>query len=305
MTTRLPAPPTVLVARAPERAAGLIDRLRTAGIEAVTVPVIERAPVEDPAERAELARARAALARGDYTWVAVTSVNAVDALLSSPSGGQDTPIPGTESTAGTVPSGTALPRGLPNAPEGVHRAPSAAVAAVTAASRWACVGPATRRAVEANGLVVDLMPSGRMTAAALVDAFPDAPPGERGGVPGVLSERRVLVPLGDLAAPTLPDGLRAKGWEPHVVTAYRTVARELPRDVVEHAKGAGYDAVVVASGSAARQLAEQIGSQRIVAIGEPSASAARDAGHEVVAVAAAPSDDALATAVVQALDLSA
>jgi uroporphyrinogen-III synthase len=115
----------------------------------------------------------------------------------------------------------------------------------------------------------------------------------------------VLVPVGDLAAPTLADGLRAKGWEPHVVTAYRTVARVLPPDVVVQAKSGGYDVVVVASGSAAREVAAQVGPQRVVAIGEPSAEAARVAGHEVVAVAVRPTDEALAAAVVQSLDLTA
>ncbi|MBL0887312.1 uroporphyrinogen-III synthase [Myceligenerans indicum] len=277
MTARLPTTPTVLVARSPERAAGLIDRLGRTGVTAVSGPVVERAPVEDPAHVAELADARAALARGEYAWVALTSVNAVDALLDGPGR-----------------SGLAEARTL-----------------------WACVGPATRRAIERHGLTVALVPADRMTAAALVRAFPAFPAGDRtstdrdgvvdgpGTSEGPLPGRRVLVPLGDLAAPTLPEGLRAKGWEPHVVTAYRTVARDLARDVVEHASTTGYDVVVVASGSAARQVAAQLGPQRVVAIGEPSARAAREAGHEVVAVAARPTDDALATAVVHALDLSA
>lgn len=303
MTAKLPTAPTVLVARTPDRAEDLISRLRAAGIEAVAAPVIERAPVEDPAARDALADARAALTRGAYAWVALTSINALEALLGTPG-----------------------PRG---ARAGCGRQlvePSVVQAAESSTScrrhpsirtRWACVGPATRRAVEEHGFVVDLVPSGRMTAAGLVDAFPDASasvsadhsmsaghsipadsPAEGG------AGRRVLVPLGDLAAATLPDGLRAKGWEPHVVTAYRTVARELPRDVVGHAKSAGYDAVVVASGSAARQVTVQIGAQRVVAIGEPSAKAAREAGHDVAAVAAEPTDDALATAVVHALDLA-
>ncbi|RPF23272.1 uroporphyrinogen-III synthase [Myceligenerans xiligouense] len=243
----------VLVVRAPDRAAPLLALLDESGIDAAAAPVVERTPVEDPAE---LDRARAALARGEYAWVAVTSVNAVEALC-----------------------GAAPPR--PRAPDWLVEG-----------TRWACVGPATRRALEAHAIGVDLVP-GTMTAAGLVAAFPEA------GSAGTPAEagRRVLAPLGDLAADTLPDGLRAKGWLPRVVTAYHTVARELPRDVVDRAGAAGYDAVVVASGSAARQVAEQLGPQRVVAIGEPSARAARDAGHDVLAVAAAPTDGALATAV--------
>ncbi|MBE1877994.1 uroporphyrinogen-III synthase [Myceligenerans pegani] len=313
--------PRVLVARSHGRAAPLLDLLREAGVDAVAAPVIERAPVDDPAG---LDEARAALARGEYAWVAVTSVNAVDALL-----GPSTDHDGSRSEAPSRDASPPFDGSAANAPD-----PSGA-----GETRWACVGPATRGAIEARGHAVALVPAGAMTAAGLATAFPHAPaanaaptppapehdqampshdraPGTQNGVvgegrgggpddpPGSRQPgSRVLVPLGDLAAPTLAEGLRAKGWDPHVVTAYRTVARDLPRDVVGHARTAGYDAVVVASGSAARQLAAQLGPQRVVAIGEPSARAAREAGHDVVAVAAAPTDDALATAVVHALDL--
>ena len=246
--------PRLLVARSLDRAAGLIDLLRDSGIETTAAPAIERAPVRDAAGRARLAQARRDLLGGAYAWVAVTSVNAVDALLGAP---------------------------------GSH--------AVAAGTRWACVGPATRRAVESHGLTVEVTPASRMTGAGLVEAFPAPTSGSR----------RVLLPLGDLAAPTLPDGLRAQGWDPDVVVAYRTVARDLPDHVVERARGDGYDAVVIASGSAARQVAARLGPQRVVAIGEPSAVASRQAGHEVLAVATRPTDDALARAVVGALRVGA
>lgn len=250
--------PAVLVARAPERSAGLLALLREHGLDPVAAPVIERAPVEDPAE---LDAARERLADGTYDWVAITSVNAVDALLGPAPGASDTP-----------------------------RAESA---------RWAAVGPATERALAAHGLAVDLVPR-TATGAGLSDAFPEAP-----GSPGPADTRaaadagpapRVLLPLGDLASDTLRAGLVAKGWAVDVVTAYRTVARELPAEL----RGP-YDVVVVASGSAARQIAAQLGPQRVVAIGEPSARAAGDVGHTVLAVAATPTDEALADAVTEAL----
>lgn len=250
----------VLVVRSADRAAPLLDLLHEAGVDAVAAPVIEREPVADTAR---LDEARAALVREEYAWVAVTSVNAVDALCG--------PAPERPGTAGRL----------------------------TERTRWACVGPATRRALEAHAVAVDLVP-GTMTATGLVEAFPEA---GGPGVPSAPASRRVLVPLGDRAASTLPDGLRAKGWEPHVVTAYRTVARNLPHQVLDRAGAAGYDAVVVASGSAAREVAAQLGPQRVVAIGEPSARAAREAGHDVLAVAAAPTDESLAGAVLHALDL--
>lgn len=241
--------PVVLVARAPGRAAGLLALLRERGLEAMAAPVIERAPVED---LAELEAARERLARGAYDWVAVTSVNAVDALLGP--------------ATGDVP---ALSAQIADEPV-----------------RWAAVGPATRQALADRGLAVDLIPD-VATGAGLADVFPAADPAHA---------PRVLLPLGDLASDTLRSGLVAKGWAVDVVTAYRTVTRELPPELRRP-----YDVVVVASGSAARQVAAQLGPQRVVAIGEPSAGTARVVGHTVLATAAEPTDEALADAVAEAL----
>ncbi|MEV0949983.1 uroporphyrinogen-III synthase [Promicromonospora sp. NPDC050249] len=297
----------VLVARAPARAAGLLALLRERGLDAVAAPVIERAPVED---HAELDDARERLARGAYDWVAVTSVNAVDALL-GPTGEEaeeargDTTSPGSvaesrqrllRATHSTVTSSppddtpsAALPAGTPDAAD---RTPACPV-------RWAAVGPATRQALIAHGLVVDLVPE-VATGAGLADAFPVAAVADAttagnaaragGHVP------RVLLPLGNLASDTMRAGLEAKGWTVDVVTVYRTVTRELPPELRRP-----YDVVVVASGSAARQVAAQLGPQRVVAIGEPSARAAGAVGHTVLATAAEPTDEALAVAVAEAL----
>ena len=248
--------PVVLVARAPERAAGLLTLLRERGLDAIAAPVIERAPVED---HAELDAARERLARGAYDWVAVTSVNAVDALLGAATG---------------------------DTPDGVGRTSAGPV-------RWAAVGPATRQALTAHGLVVDLVPE-VATGAGLADVFPAATLGDASRAGG--QEPRVLLPLGNLASDTLRTGLEAKGWAIDVVTVYRTVTRELPPELRRP-----YDVVVVASGSAARQVAAQLGPQRVVTIGEPSAGTARGVGHTVLAVAVEPTDEALADAVTEAL----
>lgn len=250
--------PAVLVARDPERAAGLLALLRARRLDPVAAAVIERAPVDDPAE---LDAARERLAGGAYDWVVITSVNAVDALLGpSP---DDNPASPTGST-GSTGSGTA------------------------GSVRWAAVGPATRRALTARGLAVDLVPA-TPTGAGVAEAFPSAP-GDHVPAP------RVLLPLGNLASDTLRTDLEAKGWAVDTVTVYRTVTRELPMELRRP-----YDVVVVASGSAARQVAAQLGPQRVVAIGEPSARAAGAVGHAVLAVAAEPTDEALAEAVTEAL----
>ncbi|MFI2104161.1 uroporphyrinogen-III synthase [Isoptericola sp. NPDC019693] len=247
---------SVLVARAPRRAAALAERLRDLGLEVVVAPVIERAPADDLAPLDDAVRG---LARGAFVWAVVTSVNAVDALVDA-----------------AARTGTSLPE---------------------ARVRWASVGPATTRALAAAGVTTDLVPQDDATAAGLVAAFPD---------PAVTDPETpaVLLPLGDLARPTLDEGLADRGWVPHVVTAYRTVHHDLPADVADRARGGGFDVVVVSSGSVAREIADQAGTGTpVVAIGTPSADAAREAGLRVAAVAARPTDDALAAAVAAALDL--
>ncbi|MFE7507867.1 uroporphyrinogen-III synthase [Promicromonospora sp. NPDC057488] len=295
--------PVVLVARAPERAAGLVALLRERGLDPVAAPVIERAPVEDPAE---LDAARERLAGGAYDWVAITSVNAVDALLGpapdgAAAGGPDGPGEDTTSSGSFAGSRQRLPSathlGVHDAPPGAT--PDAPGTPATGWVRWAAVGPATQQALAAHGLAIDLVPR-TATGAGLAEAFPEAPgdpsPADAHPAAGAARAHRVLLPLGDLAADTVRAGLVAKGWAVDVVTAYRTVAHELPPELRRR-----YDVVVVASGSAARQVATQLGPQRVVAIGEPSAGTARAVGHTVLAVADAPTDAALADAVTQAL----
>lgn len=254
----------VLVLRSADRGAALAERLRAAGATVVVEPVVERAPATDPDA---LDAAVRDLAAGRHAWVGVTSVNAVTALADA-----------------AARTGTTL---------------------ADAPARWAVVGPATRRALADAGVQAALEPDGDLTARGLVAAFaalpaddaprPTAAPGDRRGV---------LLPLGDLAAPTLRDGLAALGWEPEVVTAYRTVTRALPDAVVRAWHAGEVDGVVLASGSAAREVARTLGPRDdvlAVAIGEPTAVAAREAGLRLGAVAARPTDDALADAVLAAL----
>jgi uroporphyrinogen-III synthase len=258
--------PVVLVPRAPERAAGLVDLLRAAGAEAVVAPVIERAPADD---LAALDHAVRRLTAGAYAWVVVTSVNAVDALV-----------------AAAARTGVAL-------------------AASARTARWAAVGQATRRSLEDAGIGVDLVPDGEASAAGLVSAFSElSGAGDLSGsrAPESSRTRAVLLPLGDLAGPTLAAGLAGLGWVPDVVTAYRTVRTDLPPDVVARGREGGFTAVVVSSGSVAREVARQLGPVApVVAIGRPSADAARDAGLTVTAVAEHPTDEALAAAVITVL----
>ena len=269
---------TVLLPRSPERAAPLAARLRAQGATVLVSPAIERAPIEDTAA---MDAAVADLAR--FAWVVVTSVNAIDEL-----------------TAGAARRGRTLAELSERARTGAHAG---------SGTRWAAVGPATRRALEAAGVHVDLeagVNSARGLLAAF-DALADAP--DHGSEARAASDeraadatRRVLLPQGDLAKPTMADGLRDRGWDPHVVTAYRTVSHTLSPEVVDAWRTGEVDVVVLTSGSVAREVAAQLGADPHVAgvaIGEPTAEAAHAVGLRIDAVATQATDDALAEAVLR------
>jgi uroporphyrinogen-III synthase len=99
----------------------------------------------------------------------------------------------------------------------------------------------------------------------------------------------VLLPQGDLAEPTLADGLTAQGWRPHVVVSYRNrPAAPLTPDVVADLESGRIGAVVLTSGSTARRLAEQVSlpaSALVCCIGPRTAEVAASLGlpHGLVA----------------------
>lgn len=147
----------------------------------------------------------------------------------------------------------------------------------------AAVGPGTARALRGAGVEAGLVPRGPSTAASLVAAFPAAVP--RDGRPA-----RVLFPRGDLAAPTLADGLRRRGWQVDEVIAYRTVDAPPPPEDVRAAWASGeVRAALLTSASTVRRLDETLGrppaGTLLVAIG-PTTRAELDArGLPVAAVA--------------------
>ncbi len=287
---------TVLVPRSPERAAPLAALLRAQGATVLVSPAIERAPIED---NASMDAAVADLARGAFAWVVVTSFNAIDELTASAARrGQTLAAVAGEASA--------------EAPVAAGSAGSGSAGSTGPGTRWAAVGPATRRALEAVGIRVDLeatVNSARGLLAAfdaLTDQLSEAhraePRATSDNSSGTTAPRRVLVPQGDLAKPTMAEGLRERGWDVHVVTAYRTVSHALSPEVVEAWRGGAVDVVVLTSGSVAREVATQLGADpgvAGVAIGEPTAEAAHAVGLRVDAVAERATDDALAAAVLR------
>lgn len=281
----------VLLTRSPDRAGAMARALAQAGAEPLLLPVIDFEQAEEPAA---LSAALDRLAAGEYAWLVVSSITTVRALK--------------EAAAGR---GTTLAELVP---EAVH---------------VATIGPSSRRVLEAEGLRVDLAPSDRQSAEGLVELWSWLDDGAAGADGAGIA--RVLLPQSNLAAPTLADGLAAKGWAVEAVTAYRTVdypadpARRLTA-VLAVAAGEGgeeapgvvltpheangelaagrIDAVVAASPSAARRIHETLRpleAVQLIAIGEPTAAELRALGLAVGATAATPTPEGIAEAVARSL----
>jgi uroporphyrinogen-III synthase len=152
--------------------------------------------------------------------------------------------------------------------------------------RVAVVGPATANALRESGTEPTFVGAG---AAESIAAGLDSPEGAR-----------VLLLQADIAGSGLADALRERGALVDAVTAYRTVGRvptEGERQALDEA-----DAIVLASGSAARSLAalEPAGAGALIAcIGPKTASAAREVGLRVDLVADETTADGMIRALVE------
>lgn len=155
-----------------------------------------------------------------------------------------------------------------------------------AAMKIAAVGPSTARSLLERGLRADFVP---------------ATPGARhlGAELPAGAGARVLHLTSQLAEDELQGALEARGVGYARVEGYRTVPAEPELNELERLKAA--DVVTLASGSAARHLAQLAGTDFTVAVmGPQTADAARELGFRRVVVAAIPSLEAL----VQAAELA-
>jgi uroporphyrinogen-III synthase len=160
-------------------------------------------------------------------------------------------------------------------------------------AKIAAVGPATAAAVRTLGVEPAFVPE-RYAAGEIADGL------------GSLHGQRVLLPQADIAEPWLQAQLTARGASVEAVVAYRTVAVD-PSAVEAAELVQGVDAVTLASGSGARNLAalaakfplvaKSLDKTCIVAIGPKTAEAAREVGLTVGLVA----DEASAEGIVRAL----
>lgn len=143
----------------------------------------------------------------------------------------------------------------------------------------ATVGPVTKAAAEAEGLIVDAMPDEFVT-----DAISD--------VLGMLAGRRVLLLRSSLARKSLAERLRQKGADVDEVDAYE--ARPFSPDLSRLPAAEDIDLVVFTSGSAVRNLVTMLSAKYLdtlraraeaACIGPVTANAARACGFRVALVA--------------------
>ena len=281
----------VLLTRSPDRAGAMARALAHAGAEPLLLPVID---FERATDQAALSAALDRLAAGEYGWLVISSITTVRALK------EVVAAQGRELAA--------------IVPPGVH---------------VATIGPSSRRVLEAEGLRVDLAPEGKQSAEGLVELWAYADDSGASGADGA-GTVRVLIPQSDIAAPTLAEGLDARGWDVETITAYRTVdypadpdlrlvaglaagepaGEEAPAVVLAPGEAnaelqAGrLDAVVAASPSAARRIhavLSPLDATALIAIGEPTAGELNRLGLAVGATAATPTPEGVVDAVARAL----
>ena len=116
---------------------------------------------------------------------------------------------------------------------------------------------------------------------------------------------RALLPRADIASPALPDGLRAKGYDPVEVVAYRTVTPDgLPGEVLQALEDGEIDLLAFASPSTVRNFVALVGDRpwrgRVVSIGPVTSAACREVGVEVAAEADPHDLEGLVAALVRA-----
>jgi uroporphyrinogen-III synthase len=156
---------------------------------------------------------------------------------------------------------------------------------IPASTKIAAVGETTGAALALAGYRVDFVPTDN-SARGLVKEWPES---EISG--------RVLVPQSDIAEPNLVSGLGKLGFEVEFVTAYRTVGVAVAESVLADVASGRIGAILVSSGSVARQIAAQLAplptTTLVACIGPRTAFDARAAGLTVDVIAEDRSADSL------------
>ncbi|GAA2075654.1 hypothetical protein GCM10009840_07110 [Pseudolysinimonas kribbensis] len=160
------------------------------------------------------------------------------------------------------------------------------------ATRIAAVGETTGAALSLAGYRVDYMPSRDNSARGLIKEWPAS------DIRG-----RVLIPQSDIAEPTLVAGLEELGFAVEYVTAYRTVGLPVADDIRSDVASGRIGAVLVTSGSVARQIAAQLAplpeATVVACIGPRTAVDARAAGLTVHVIPEERTAEALVAALAE------
>lgn len=165
-------------------------------------------------------------------------------------------------------------------------------AKIPAGTRIAAVGETTAAALSLAGYQADFVPAVDNSARGLVKEWPTTAIGGR-----------VLVPQSDIAEPNLVTGLGRLGLDVTFVAAYRTVGVPVSDEVRADVASGRIGALLVSSGSVARQIAAQLvplpEATVVACIGPRTAFDARAAGLSVDVIADYRSADSLIAALVE------
>jgi len=163
---------------------------------------------------------------------------------------------------------------------------------IPASTKIAAVGETTAAALTLAGFRADFVPTGDNSARGLVKEWP------KSDIAG-----RVLVPQSDIAEPNLVTGLAKLGLDAQFVAAYRTVGVPVTDTVRADVASGRIGAILVSSGSVARQIAAQLAplpvGTIVACIGPRTAFDARAAGLTVDLIAEDRSADSLVAALVE------
>ena len=162
---------------------------------------------------------------------------------------------------------------------------------IPSTTRIAAVGETTAAALSLAGYAVDFVPEGDNSARGLVKEWP-----------AVQVNGRVLIPQSEIAEPTLVAGLTRLGFDTRFVAAYRTIGVPVAGHVAADVASGRIGAILVTSGSIARQVAAQLAplplDTVVACIGPRTAFDARAAGLAVHIIAESRSAESLIDALV-------
>ena len=165
-------------------------------------------------------------------------------------------------------------------------------ARIPAGTRIAAVGETTAAALSLAGYQAEFVPAVDNSARGLVKEWPKT-----------ATKGRVLVPQSDIAEPNLVNGLGRLGLDVQFVAAYRTVGVPVSDAVRADVASGRIGAVLVSSGSVARQIAAQLAplpeGTVVACIGPRTALDARAAGLVVDVIADYRSSESLIAALVE------